>query len=137
MLAEGVDGAIWPGISTIVNIGFSGVVAWYLLTKALPKMQEAFLADIEKISQRYDAREEEGKKESERREGDRRSEAREAIKVVIEHCDKESMRHDDVLKVNLNLVTQAVSDQREVLEEVRDVLRDFRSEKKDKIKVQP
>lgn len=37
----------WVPILTLAtNIGFSVVVAWYLLSKALPAMQERFSADL-------------------------------------------------------------------------------------------
>lgn len=41
-----------PIITAIVNIGFSAIVGWYLLTKAIPNMQQKFSEDMEK--QRHD-----------------------------------------------------------------------------------
>lgn len=37
ILADGTEGANYTAIVTsVANIGFSGIVAWYLLTRALP-----------------------------------------------------------------------------------------------------
>lgn len=44
-----------PIITAIANLGFSIVIAWYLLSKAIPRIQESFSKDLE--SQRKDARE--------------------------------------------------------------------------------
>lgn len=41
--------AAWlPVLTAIANIGFSAVVGWYLLTKAIPDMQRKFSEDMDK-----------------------------------------------------------------------------------------
>lgn len=39
----------WAAVATaFANIGFSAVVGWYLLTKAIPQMQDKFSKDLDK-----------------------------------------------------------------------------------------
>lgn len=99
-------------IGTVANIGFSALVGWYLLTKALPKMQDDFLRSLKDQREHFDTTETQ-----------RRSEHKDALHAVIQHCERESLRHADVLKVEMSLVTSAIKDQREVMEDVRDALR--------------
>lgn len=48
-----MQGNDWTGIAALItNVGFSVVVAWYLLSKAIPGIQDKFSADLK--SQRED-----------------------------------------------------------------------------------
>lgn len=110
MLAQATD-AIWPGLSTLINLGFSGVVAWYLLTKALPKIQDAYLAEIKEMRTHSDTREEKAA-----------TEHKKALDVVLEHCEKENVRHDEAKKVEMAIMTKAMEDNGLVMEQTRTVL---------------
>ena len=43
-----------PLLTLAANIGFSVVVAWYLLSKALPSMQDRFSADLKATRDHYE-----------------------------------------------------------------------------------
>lgn len=125
MLFAQFEVSSWTNIiAAVANIGFSAVVAWFLLTKALPRIQDSFLEELRDARRHYDMVDEK-----------RRNENKDALQVVVAHCEKESIRHveaareestrhSEVVKVELGLHTMALKDQREVLEEVRDALRD-------------
>lgn len=110
---QAVDVNSWTVvISTVVNVGFAGAVGWYLLTRALPKMQADYLASMKEAGDAMDKRE------------DRlRADNRESLKAVVDHCDREMQRRDDAMEKNMNVFTAGMNDVREVLEEVRDALR--------------
>jgi hypothetical protein len=81
------DVGTWAGLAgNLVNIGFAAIVGWYLLTRALPAMQQA--AQEEQGRQRKDHLEEQGRL---------RQEFREALKAVTDHCDREMDRRDRVM----------------------------------------
>jgi hypothetical protein len=46
--ATAVTGSDWSSLGTFaVNAGFAAWIAWYLLARALPKIQSQFSADLE------------------------------------------------------------------------------------------
>jgi hypothetical protein len=115
-LASDADMSSWAGLAgSIVNLGFAGLVGWYLLTKALPKMQETFSNELAK--QRLEAVNSENV---------RRQEARDALKQVIDHCEREMSRKDAAIAKELSEATKVMEDVRMVMEEVRDVNREVR-----------
>ena len=103
-------------ISIVVNVGFAGLVGWYLLTKAIPKMQQDFRDELK--SQRGDF---------DQWAKDRRAEDRDQLKQVIDHCERELVRADQAMKQLSTENFKVIDDNRIVLEEVRDVLRDVRN----------
>lgn len=100
-------------ITSIVNMGFAALVAWYLLTKAFPKMLESFREELRVMREHYEGQD-----------GKRSLEHKESLEVVIEHCEKEGERRDMTMRTELGLVHSAMKDTREVLEELRDVIKD-------------
>ena len=114
----------------VVNVGFAGLVGWYLLTKALPNMQKENQDAIS--GQRKDFLAEMAQKRLDFLHDDkeRRDSFRDAMNVLTQHCEKEMARRDDSFRVEMTLVTKAMNDMREVLEEVRDSLRDFRARRR-------
>jgi hypothetical protein len=103
-------------VGAVVNVGFAGVVGWYLLTKAIPSMQKDFKEELNKERQH-----------SENMDTRRRDEHKDALIVVTKHCETESARRDAAFEQYSGLVTAALNDNREVLEQVRDVLRWLKS----------
>jgi hypothetical protein len=98
-------------VGNLSNIGFAVLVGWYLLTRAIPKMQEDFRAEMR--LNRDDAaaviR-------------DNRAENKESLRTVLEHCEKESQRVTAEIATDLGLVQKGLADNVEVLESVRDNL---------------
>jgi hypothetical protein len=140
-----VEGAaqIWPSwVAMAVNTGFAGLVGWYLLTKALPKMQDNYLQSIERMQgsaataqkeqrEQYLASTKESREQFignlenyrvwfDARESRVQSEAKGALNAVIQHCEREAARRDETQKAEMGLVNAALRDVREVLEELRD-----------------
>ncbi len=106
----------WASIAgAVVNVGFSVVVGWYLLTKALPQMQSDFVKALS-----------EQRSELSGMEKDRRTEGKEALAAVLAHCERESVRHAALLKEQAVEHAEAIKDNRETMEEVRDALKDVR-----------
>src|SRR5258706_6546118 len=61
LFAEGAEVMGWSAlIGSLVQLGFSAIVGWYLLTKAIPKMQDQFLAEQKAAREKH----EEGQKEA-------------------------------------------------------------------------
>lgn len=80
-------------ISTVINGFFAGFVAWYLLTKSLPKMQEKYLNSIEKISKEF-----------------------------TETLTKQQQKHDEIMKLELVTMERQIQQNVLILEEIRDAL---------------
>jgi hypothetical protein len=103
-----------PLVTLIINMGFSALVAWYLLTKAGPKMQKDFIDGLQAQRDRYD-----------KLDSRRTIDAKEALEIVIKHCEKEAERHAQTTKEEAAEVTMTLKDLRYVLEEMRDQLKDM------------
>ncbi len=112
LLGQG-EVAAWTGIiGTVANIGFSGLVGWYLLTKGIPKIQEEFSKALENQQAHFDKTEQQ-----------RRDENAKALQAVVQHCESESKRRDDIARYEMAIVNKSIVDVGEVMEEVRDELR--------------
>lgn len=98
-------------VSTLVNIGFSALVGWYLLTKALPKVQDDFLAALATQREHYDTIE-----------NRQRADTKDAMKAITEHCERESARHDELFKVEMRVLSTQMESQGEVMEQIRECL---------------
>ena len=101
IVAEAASGGEWvPLITAVANIGFSVVVAWYLLAKAIPALQEKFSTDL--MAQRTDFQ----------AAIDREREALGRIVAIVTDARFELMRHIgekvDVLVVDFNRVMEIV-----------------------------
>ena len=128
------DMGSWSGVvSSVISAGFAAVVAWYLLTKALPKMadrqedtireqrtafqtvlineQQIFERVMQTMQDKYDRREEQ-----------RRSEDRAALETVLMHCHDEAVRSAALHKIELSSMQRELQDHGEILEDVRDRL---------------
>lgn len=117
MLAE-IDPAAtaWvPVVTGVANMGFAALVGWYLLTKAIPAMQDTYRVEMRDARTHWDA-------ESEKR----RLDGRETLAMVMRHCESEMGRRDEAMKVEMGLNRMAMKDVSEVLEEVRDMLREVK-----------
>jgi hypothetical protein len=133
------DTSTWLSVVTsVANMGFAALVGWYLLTKAIPKMQEQytqsqsqsrdqFLVDIKSTRGEFLTEIKEARTYADTREIRGQTEAKAALQAVIQHCERESQRRDENLKIEMSLVSVSIKDQREVLEELRDALRDMKS----------
>jgi hypothetical protein len=113
----------FPLITAIINVGFAVVVGAYLLTKAIPKMQDdhskaiaeqrnAFIKEISSI-----------RKESQEDSRNQRIEFKESLKVIADHCERENERRDKVLQIELSSLTRAMEAQSIIMEDLRDHLR--------------
>lgn len=108
-----------PLVSLMVNMGFSALVAWYLLTKAGPKMQKDFVDGLQAQRDRYD-----------KLDSRRTIDAKEALDTVIKHCERETERLTLSAKEEAAEVTMTLKDLRYVLEELRDQLKDIYKSRK-------
>lgn len=131
-------------VGSIVNIGFAAVVGWYLLTKAIPKMQEDFRGEqkatregSEKtvLDTRAEHREQIKGLATEHKETILAIQAankesiqaiqtnnKESVKAVLDHCEREAKRRDETFHSEMSLVAKSLTDQGEILEEVRTVM---------------
>lgn len=134
--------AITGIVGAVANVGFAGVVGWYLLTRALPKMQDNYLQSIERqqvvanvsqqtqreqyLSSTKEQREQFiGNLEAYRtwfdaRETRGQAEAKSALTAVIGHCEREAQRRDETYKAEMGVINQTLRNLMEVLEELRD-----------------
>lgn len=95
-------------ITSIVNVGFAAVAAWFLLTRALPKIHEIFLAEIGAQRKAYSDEVKEIRRE-----------AREALAVVVAHCEKEIAKMDQILHSDLSDLTKCVTDIGNTVDEIK------------------
>ena len=117
----------WGSLTAaIANIGFSAAVAIYLLTKALPSMQQSFVDALVSHRREYLEDIKNSRKEYFDAGRDSRLEHKDSLTAVITHCEREGQRRDDVMKSEISESTAVIIDNRRVLEEVRDALRDMR-----------
>lgn len=140
-LLIGQNEANWIGLlSSAVNVGFSVVVGIYLLTKAIPQMQadhskaltaerEAFLGELRQKRADFIGEIKAIKAEFLAEEKDRRADYKETVKSILDHCIRENSHRDEMVKNEMQAVVGALREQGEVMEEVRDVLRDIRATK--------
>ncbi len=54
---------------------------------------------------------------------DQRVQYKDALAIVVAHCERESTRSTDVLKIEVSQLTRAVDDVCKTLDEVRDAMR--------------
>ena len=112
MWAEAADVSNWTSlVGLIANAGFAAIVGWYLLTKAIPKMQKEFGDQLQAQRAAY--------AESDR---ERRADYKESLAIVVLHCERENSRRDEILTVELAQTGKAIDDLRETLEEFREQL---------------
>lgn len=116
---------------SVVNLGFAATVGWYMLTKALPKMQETFARELSAQRLEASTTEKERRAEAARELVLHRQEAREALKQVIEHCERETSRSDKAMVEGvancMEELGRVMEDNRLVMEEVRELMRELRS----------
>lgn len=146
ILAQQAEITGWASlVSSVVSGGFAGVVAWYLLTKALPRIAEkqeqaqdafsktlqsqqaAFTATLEKQRATFEQAIKEQQERFERRDEMRRVDDKAGLEAVLEHCERESERRAEIHKVEMGLVKQQLQDVGTSLEEVRGGLDDVRA----------
>lgn len=128
LATTGDSSSPWPAAAAIViNAGFAGFVGWYLLTKAGPKLQQDFSQMLKE--QRNDFISELSQKRLDfiAEEKSRAESFARVIDSVHAHCEKELSRRDESFRVEMTLVSRAIEDMREVLEEVRDSLHSLRN----------
>jgi hypothetical protein len=118
-----VESFSWTGVVTAAtNIGFASVVAWYLLTRALPNAQKVFTGELGQVRKTFVEEIRTVRDRHDEREAAVRSDHKDALNAVIAHWERESQHHRELIKVELSLVSKALNDQREVLEDLRNCL---------------
>src|SRR5438132_14432051 len=107
-------------VAALTNIGFSAAVAIYMIVYGLPKLQATFEKAILDERERADARE--LRKEVIAREEIQllAADSKDKLAEVLRHCEREAARRD----VTLLVVDKSLVNVGEVLEEVRDELRE-------------
>lgn len=108
------DLSTWGAL--IGSVGFPTVIGFYLVYKGIPEIISKFITEQKETRAHYDEKSEK-----------RTIENSAALAVVIGHCEKESMRHDDRARSDMALVSKSMEAHGEVLEEVRDELRSLRA----------
>lgn len=115
----------WVGLGgSVLNIGFAAVVGWYLLTKALPHMQEQYLASQREQREAFMAEINHARRFFDEREVRNQTEAKAALNAVIASHERESHRRDELLRTELATIHQALRQQMEAFEEFRERDRD-------------
>lgn len=130
------DGSGWASlVGSVLNIGFAAAVGWYLLTKALPKMQDTQSASAKELQAAYVKAIEDNQQKFDKHGELRRVEYKEALAAVILHAeregerrDKEMSRRDDTLRIELNAVAKVVETNTGAVEDLREFLFKHRSE---------
>lgn len=133
---------------TVSSGGFAALVGWYLLTRYLPASQDKFEKSLERQQEGYEKRlSEQGKlfegslerqqKAFETRLDsitttskdelkERRNEYKEALKAVMEHCEKESAMRDKTFQVELSSLSRAMESHSLVMEDLRAAISDLK-----------
>lgn len=123
MLLGETDAGAWAGvISTVASGGFAGVVAWWLLTRALPKMQAEFKSALMAQQVTFERALAMQAEKHDRAEEVRRTDGKAGLDAVLEHCERESQRRDERHQADLAIVQKQLQGHGEILEEVRDRL---------------
>lgn len=100
----------WAGVGAVlINAGFAAFVAWYLLTKALPKSQAEFTKALREVQDRHDQWIE-----------GHRAEVRDALKSLIDQWERDAKRRDEHFRIEMGLFQKELQDHGEILEQVRD-----------------
>lgn len=129
--AAGSEMAVWiSSLSFIVNAGFSIGVAWWLLTKSMPQMQETFtkaLKDEREIAEQAELRRTE---DSKQKLSILIADSKERLELVLQHCERESTRRDEAFKTHAETTNRTLVNVGEVLENVRLELLDCKEERR-------
>lgn len=107
-----MEGAGWNSvIANVVNIGFSALVGWYLLTQAMPRMLKEFGEELrnqrKELSDLYNVL---------------RADSKESLGVVVAHCEKEAARNSELLAREIGSMGDIIRDNQQTMEEVRSVM---------------
>ena len=113
-------------VSTVLNIGFACFVGWYLLSRAIPKMLDDSRAELS--AQRKDFIDRDRDQAALYRDSlrDQLAAGKEALALFAAHCEAEVKVRDGMIREELQQVSLALRDSREVMEEVRDELHQAR-----------
>lgn len=131
MFAADTDLSSWANVGgTVLSGGFAGVLTWWLLTRALPKMQDDFRSSLKDQQTEFRSALRELQSESraslkelqdkhDRGEELRRAEGKAGLDSVLEHCERENERRDVRHKADMELMLRQVNQNSEILEELR------------------
>jgi len=120
-------------VGTVVNIGFAGVVGWYLLTQALPQIQDkaaqyakeqkdSFLKEIAEKRTDFLTELRAMREQFRLEETARREEHRKALALVTEHCERESQRRDEMLRCELDALNSTLQGLSSAVEEMKEAI---------------
>ncbi len=108
--------------SLLVNAGFAGFVGWYLLTKALPAIVDKYTLALGEQQKGFASSLKDQQTAFDLRDSLRRSDAKDQLAMVLRHCESENHRRDDLSATQMEAFAKCLSDNREVMEEVREAL---------------
>lgn len=113
-------------VGLVVNAGFAGLVGWYLLTKALPKLQESFLSSLAAERKDFLAEVKEVRDLAKGDDAIRRADHKATLDAVLAHCEREAARQTEVVKNSVAEVAKVTEATRHRLQEVIDSQRELR-----------
>jgi len=116
------DAGTWTSIgATVANAGFAAFVAWYLLTKVLPKVLEQSERRLEALQDKAERHLTATQEKYDLALAAQRQDNRASLESVIAHCERDGR----AARVEVANLAREVQNQGEVLEEVRDALREL------------
>lgn len=117
LLAQSSEAVAWTSVvASIVQLGFAALVAWYLITRTLPSVVDTFsklLREEREIAMAAELRRETGSKE---RLALMLADNKEALARVLEHCERETARRDQIMSAEMSTINRTMMDVGEALE---------------------
>jgi hypothetical protein len=96
-------------LSVIVNLGFAALVGWYLLTRALPRLQDEFRSDLKAKREEFSIATREARADFKEALLESRAGFRDALASVLNHCEREQAQRDVTFAKELELLHQVLA----------------------------
>lgn len=126
-----MDASATGVVGAVINVGFSALVGWYLLTKALPRIHEEhtqaqntargdFLASMREHRDAFHIEIKAIREHADIREQRHTGETKATLAQILAHCERELARRDEAMRAEMGVINNTLRNLLEAIEEWRD-----------------